>query len=79
MREENRSLISDPVISLSNKARQIRVTQTIFDENGRLAGIIAGSITLDFIDDYIKKTNLELSQKFSNDAHFIILSMYNLT
>ena len=74
MREENRSLISDPVISLSNKARQILVTQTIFDENGRLAGIIAGSITLDFIDDYIKKTNLELSQKFSNDAHFIILS-----
>ena len=74
IREENRSLISDPVISLSNKARQILVTQTIFDENGNLAGIIAGSITLDFIDEYIKKTNLELTQKFSKDAHFIILS-----
>lgn len=73
-REENRRLISDPVISLSNKERQILVTQTIFDSNGKLAGIIAGSITLDFIDTYIEKTNLELKAKFSEDANFIILS-----
>ena len=39
---EDRRLISDPVISLSNKERQILVTQTIFDSNGKLAGIIAG-------------------------------------
>jgi len=66
--------ISDPVISLSNKAKQVLVAQTIFDSDGKVAGIIAGSVSFGGLDGYLEKINSDLHAQFSDDSHLIIVS-----
>lgn len=68
------SKISDPVISLSNKAKQVLVAQTIFDQDGKVAGIIAGSVSFEGLDSYLLKINTDLHSKFSDESHLLIVS-----
>ena len=73
-RAVERRKISDPVISLSNKAKQVLVAQTIFDSNGDVAGIIAGSVSFEGLDTYLEEINRDLLAQFSEDSHLIIVS-----
>lgn len=73
-RAEELKKISDPVISLSNKAKQVLVAQTIFDADGKVDGIIAGSVSFEGLDGYLEKINRDLLDQFSEDSHLIIVS-----
>ncbi len=74
IKDEELSTISDPVISLSNKAKQMLVAQTIFNADGRVAGIVAGSVSFEGLDAYLKKINNDLFEQFSKDSHLLIVS-----
>jgi methyl-accepting chemotaxis protein len=73
-RGEELKKISDPVISISNKAKQVLVAQTIFDSDGKVAGIIAGSVSFGGLDGYLEKINSDLHAQFSDDSHLLIVS-----
>ena len=48
--------------------------QTIFTADGRIAGIVAGSVSFEGLDNYLKKINDDLHKKFSADSHLIVVS-----
>ncbi|MBQ0167805.1 MAG: methyl-accepting chemotaxis protein [Treponema sp.] len=71
---EDRSMIADPVISLSNSQIQVMVAHSVRGMDGKITGLIAGSISWDLLKGALDSLENELHQKFGNDARFMVLS-----
>lgn len=71
---EDRSMIADPVISLSNSAIQVMVAHSTKDMQGKVNGLIAGSISWALLEENFASLETELHQKFGNDSRFMMLS-----
>lgn len=73
-KNEDRAMIADPVISLSNGAIQVMVAHTVRGMDGKINGLIAGSISWNLLDASLASLEDELHQKFGNDSRFMVLS-----
>jgi methyl-accepting chemotaxis protein len=72
-KNENLSLVSDPVISLSNGEKQILVASTIV-KDAKVEGLIAGSITYKMLDEFASGINSSMIEKFGKAGKFFIIS-----
>lgn len=73
-KNEDREMIADPVISLSNSAIQVMVAHTVRGMDGNINGIIAGSISWELLEENLASLENELHEKFGADSRFMVLS-----
>ena len=71
---EKRSVVADPVISLSNKTKQVIIASTLFDSDGTVNGILAGAVSWNQIDDEIQTITTEMDKKFNGEGRMMIVS-----
>ena len=73
-KNEKRSTIADPVISLSNKTKQVIIADTLLDKDGNVNGILAGAVSWSQIDDEIKSITSAMDTKFNGNGKMMIVS-----
>ncbi len=73
-KNEDRSMIADPVISLSNNAIQVMVAHSVRGMDGKITGLIAGSISWELLEKSLDSLEEELHAKFGTDSRFMVLS-----
>lgn len=71
---EHRTTIADPVISLSNKTKQVIVASSLIDKEKKVNGILAGAISWSQIDEQIQLITHEMDQKFKGKGKMMIVS-----
>ena len=72
--ERDYSRVSEPVISLSNGVKQMMICQTLFNENNRLSGMIAGSVSFDLFEKELEEINDMARNTFGTDIKMIVLN-----
>src|SRR5574344_922446 len=74
IKNEHRTAIADPVISLSNKTKQVIVASSLIDDEGKVNGILAGAISWAQIDEQIQSIATEMNDKFKGKGKMMIVS-----
>jgi methyl-accepting chemotaxis protein len=69
-----KAIVSDPVISLSNQAKQILVASPLYTDQAATVGVVAGSVTWDMIEALMKSAEAMAEEKLGGGADFFIVS-----
>ena len=70
---QSMAYVSEPVISLSNGIRQIMVCHTLH-KDGKINGIVAGSVSFDLLIEELKKIQLQAKSAFGAEIKFVIVN-----
>ena len=72
--ERDFSKVSEPVISLSNGVKQMMICQTLFNANGRLSGMLAGSVSFDLFEKELETINEMARNTFGTDIKMLVIN-----